>query len=307
MQAKLVAILLVVIVPASGWGQWSAAKDKKDATVYLFGSALYGVSTKPIYIVDWKLDKRWEILRSGQGTGWFAGVKSTFATNAGAEPPSDRTMVDPDSITGAASFDRMRGKGKTRFLYEFLPVGGEFTRKHPSSNFISAVSARWTPSPWGAGKFKRTFYPMVGMEGGHNLNRPQMLFKRSVDLSGYGPIARIATGTNGALYLVHTKDQQKKGNLYRIVVDGSYITRILLADEPFVRAEHVLDDRGDVSRQKVTAIRRNARHSIETGVTWSLNEFLGIRVQYRYGSLPPLFEFVNHQVTVGLTFKGTIQ
>jgi hypothetical protein len=29
-----------------------------------------------------------------------------------------------------------------------------------------------------------------------------------------------------------------------------------------------------------------------------------VRLQYKYGALPPLFEFVDHQVTVGLTLKA---
>lgn len=58
---------------------------------------------------------------------------------------------------------------------------------------------------------------------------------------------------------------------------------------------------------KTTTLGKNARHEVEATANLNLTKLLSFSVKYRFGSLPPLFQFVDHQVTFGLTFKGTLQ
>jgi hypothetical protein len=63
---------------------------------------------------------------------------------------------------------------------------------------------------------------------------------------------------------------------------------------------------GTVNGQRVavTSVRRNVRHEIEVAANWNLGRYAGVQVQYKYGTLPPLFQLVDHQVTVGITLKA---
>jgi hypothetical protein len=292
--------LLGLLCCWSLFAQLEPAVEKKDAKYYLFGSALFGVSTKPIYILDVKVETEHEF-RQNQ----FVGVRASLTSNAGAEPPNDRSEIDPDSIMGALTYQTSWAKvvGGYDVFLSLDPVRGEFTRKHPSSNLVTAGFATFARKrPYGLAKGDFLVYPSVGYELGRNLNTPSVLFKRPVNLEGYDRIVRLVPGGRAVYYrLVETP---KKEQIYRFVFDASYQARLLLADEPFVRAEFVLNDAGIGTRQKVTRLRRNARHITEIGATWGLTPLLGLRVQYRFGSLPPLFEFVNHQVTIGMTFKA---
>jgi hypothetical protein len=69
-------------------------------------------------------------------------------------------------------------------------------------------------------------------------------------------------------------------------------------DEPFIRTE-----------RQITAVdlSTKARHWVELDFSYSPSSFkyLAITAQYQYGDLPPVFTFVDHKVTIGLTFKAS--
>jgi hypothetical protein len=136
----------------------------------------------------------------------------------------------------------------------------------------------------------------VGYEAGHNLNKPSVLFKQPVDLGDWKTIARAVFITRGELYGLKAKP--KDGDLYRFTIDAAYQPRVPFTPEPFVTSEFVAG-----KRTSVTRMRKNTRHEVEAGVNYNFSTLFGVRLQYKYGALPPLFEFVDHQVTVGLTLK----
>jgi hypothetical protein len=43
---------------------------------------------------------------------------------------------------------------------------------------------------------------------------------------------------------------------------------------------------------------------VDLNIAPSSFKYLALTVQYQYGDLPPVFTFVDHKVTVGLTFKA---
>jgi hypothetical protein len=61
---------------------------------------------------------------------------------------------------------------------------------------------------------------------------------------------------------------------------------------------------GKPARQKVVSMRQNTRHNVSADINWNATKLLGLQLGYKFGSLPPLFEFVDHQVTIGLVFKA---
>src|SRR5580692_10001001 len=77
------------------------------ADVSLSGSFLAGGGTKPIYSFELKggLYKRGEV---PDLLGFHPGATATVEINQNAQPPNNRTTVDPDSITAALAFQRLK-------------------------------------------------------------------------------------------------------------------------------------------------------------------------------------------------------
>jgi hypothetical protein len=286
---------------------FTPAKGKDDADIYLFGSYLAGVSTKPIYVIDAKFNWMWEITKrppAGETkripTGWLWGLKSSISSNTDTKAPVNRSKVDPDAVDGSLSIERIWTPwrhGISGIGMDFRPIAGEFSRKYPASDLLTKgyftlllTPKRVATDTWVA------LYPSVGYEFGHNLNTPSVLFKQPVDLSGWNAIARAVFITKGELYALTAKP--KEGDVYRFTIDAAYQPRVPFTTEPYVTSEFVAGQRTSVAR-----LRKNTRHEVEAGVNYNFSTLFGLRLQYKYGALPPLFEFVDHQVTVGLTLK----
>jgi hypothetical protein len=280
--------------PQKKKGTFAVAKGKDDADLYLFGSFLAGESTKPLYMIDAKGNWMWT---KGE---WDLGIKSALSTNASAQTPVDRTRIDPDSITAAFSAQRIfvwRVPGIEGLDLNLQPLGGEFSRKTTSSDIVGAAQAKLVTKPWFGPIRWVAVYPVVGYEGGHSLNQPTTLFKEKVNLTGWNGISRAVLGINGEYYWLSKKPTAD--DTYRFTIDASYQSRILFEPEPFVT---VLDVK-TVPTYTVTLGRR-PRPEAEVHITWNFSKYTGLSIQYKYGSLPPLFQFVDHQATVGLTFRA---
>lgn len=270
---------------------FSSAKSKDDADLYFSGSYLAGFGTKPLYSIDAKLNWVPEMRESG----YFFGVESAILVNSGVTAPVDRTRIDPDSVSAALSLQHGLGD----FAFDINPVRGEFSRKFPASDIITAGTLRWVTTPLVVKRTAFVFYPLAGYEVGSNLNKPALLFKEPVNLSGYNTIARGIVGAHTALLFF--KKSPAPDSPYRFSIQADYTARVLFAPEPFVTSGYI-----EGVRQDLTSVRSNTRHYLETGVVYNLNDLLALEIKYRYGSLPPLFEFVNHQVTVGIAFKSKL-
>src|ERR1035441_470480 len=270
---------------------FSKADTKDAADIYLFGSFLAGNSTKPLYTIDAKLAWVPEIKESG----YFFGVQSTLSTNANSNPPVDRSRIDPDSITAALALQHRFSE----ISIDINPLRGEFSRKYPASDIVTAGTLKWISHPaYGHGQ-AFVFYPFVGYELGKNLNTPRMLFKQPVDLSHYDRITRGVFGARSAFLLF--KKSVAADSPYRFAIQGDYTGRVLFAPEPFVTSGY-----SGSNHISLVSVRENTRHYLECGITYNVNDLLGIEAKYKFGSLPPLFEFIDHQVVIGLTFKSTL-
>lgn len=270
---------------------FTSVDTKDDADVYLFGSFLAGYSTKPIYMIDAKVGWVPEI----RETGYFLGVTSTLSTNADTNPPIDRTRVDPDAITGALALRR----NIKHLALDFNPLRGEFSRKYPASDLVTAGTLKWISRPIYNRGQAVVLDPFVGYELGKNKNKPATLFDQSVDLTHYDTIARGVTGAHGA-FLLFQKSPSPDAP-YLLAIQGNYTARILAKSEPFVTTGFA----GNKHVQNVS-LGTNTRHYVECSVTYNASDLFGIEAKYKFGSLPPLFEFVEHQVVVGLTFKAKL-
>lgn len=225
--------------PIPGGSQLLSGNRKTRLNRDFFGSALFGVSTKPLYVIDAKADIRFEV----GNPSWYLGGKGTFQANQEADAPVSKSKIDPDSITALTTIHHSfvphgrPGSFKhalSQVALEIDPVGGEFSRKYPASDIVSTGSLRWTSLVIRIGPpVKRTWfalYPQVGYEVGKNLNQPHRLFNQPVDLSGWNTIARIVPKTVAEFYVF--KGTATDSDLYRFSFDGIYEPRILFAKEP---------------------------------------------------------------------------
>lgn len=60
----------------------------------------------------------------------------------------------------------------------------------------------------------------------------------------------------------------------------------------------------DGERAVVTEVNKGVRHHAEAALEWNIMEDTSVSLKYQYGSVPPLFQLVDHQVTRGITLKA---
>jgi hypothetical protein len=306
-------------------GALQAAKGRDDADLYISGGYIAGVGTKPIMILDVKLGysdalfkypslfepppKDGSTPKGVKQPNLRLGFYGELSSNVGAQAPNDRTRIDPDSASAYSTIlENIRLPHNALFYglkWELQPAGGEFSRKYPESNFISGGKVSLTSElvvkkAWGL-----DLIPSVGFEGGTNLNKPSMLFGRPVDLSRYDGIARLRAGANAHLYIY--RKIPSPGDDYAFTLTGSWIARVPFTPEPFTTYAYLPDPMtpSNITRQQTVALGTNTRHYVEVDAAWNLNKLLGFSASYKYGAQPPLFEFVDHQMSLGVLFKAS--
>jgi hypothetical protein len=87
---------------------------------------------------------------------------------------------------------------------------------------------------------------------------------------------------------------------------ASYQGRLPFADEPFTTVQDVPDAQGKIQRTKVVDMRSNMRHFTKNAIVWNATKLIGFTIEHRYGSLPPLFERVGNQISIGFVFKAKL-
>lgn len=269
------------------------------ADLSLSGSFLAAGGTKPIYSFELKGGI---YARDGIGAlaGFHPGVSTLVEINQAAQPPSNRTAFDPDSIQAALALQRLKAFRTPKLgLYglqfdEALP-SGEFSRADPSSNLIfrssvllgfSSLSSAKHPSLYG------TIYPVLAIEAGKNLNKPSALDGVPIDLSRYNGIFRGVLGSD-ALFALASAD--RTADIFSL--SGSYRVRLPAFDEPFISTRHQIT---------TVSLTSKARPWVQANLNYAPWHFkyLSLNARYEYGELPPLFTLVDHQFTVGFTLQA---
>jgi hypothetical protein len=280
-------------------GTFKEADGRDDADLYLSGSFLTGQGTSPIWMIDAK-----GTIAFPAKAKWRFGVMGDIKINPDTKAPVAHTEVNPDSISVYGQIDGTIPKG-SKLIYGyrpvFKPIGKEYAADKPDGNVMTAGQLTALSRPKYFGSDALVLDPVLGYEIGENTEKPATLFNRPVDLSRYNHIRRTLAGATATYYIF--QPEAEPDYLYRWTFSFAWQARVLFADEPFVRSVLLPDDTGKISAQKILSMRRNPRHNINASVTWNLSKLFGLQAQYSYGSLPPLFEFVRPQVTIGLTFK----
>jgi hypothetical protein len=273
------------------------AKGKDDADLYAFGSWLAAHGSSPIWSLDAKGVKTRELSSADhQGDDWWdGGVQGTVTANQDAKPPVDKTSLQFDSVTVGGLLRNTRPVDKSTVLsaWQFdVPVNGEFSKDTGIIDVVARFDAEAVLKP--KGPF--AVYPWVGYEFGKPVRKPDKLFDQTVDLSSWSWISRGVGGAIVEFYLFKSDLTLPDPKL--VTVDLSATWRAPLVAEPFAELQTV-----NGQKVTITTLKKNVRPDIQLSIAWNIGELFAAQVQYKYGSLPPVFQFVDHQVTIGLAFK----
>jgi hypothetical protein len=290
-------ILTIASAAVDGPVRFKPAKNKDDADLYVAGGVLAGPATKPIWMIDAKGAIGWPM---GQTFHWI-GATGTFQVNPDAKPPADSGDANPDAISLYAQMDRLWAvEAPLLFGVQGVlrPIGGEFGSDPRTGNVMTAGHVAFLSDPFAEAL---VIDPFIGYEIGSNRQKPDELFGRPVDLSGYDSIRRLLTGVSAKYYLFQQKITTD--SVYRLVLSLSWTGRFLGTDEHFVRSQFVPNEDGVGKRQKVLELKGGSRHYVEAMAAWNLSPLLGLEWKYKRGSQPPLFQYVDQQFSFGVAFK----
>jgi len=140
-----------------------------------------------------------------------------------------------------------------------------------------------------------TITPVFGTETGHTSHN------NVTGAVASGFILRGVAGANAGLRITYAKLTKYLGN-DPITVTGSYRARI--------PAEHeVFTDFGTSSTTTTQVLSSQTRHFAQTSVALPLTKYLGAKVSYQFGSLPPAFRNFNHvlSITVNVNTPGNYE
>jgi hypothetical protein len=279
------------------WPVFNFTKDKKNANLDVLGSLQSTVAAKPQY--QWNVTAQAPVEVNASNWIFTAGPKFTGVA-------SQETNADPDSLSASLA---------TGFHFPFLrvptnilvnPIDYEFERKakqeavltngkptlhsyqQKNTNLIASGELQFVGG-FGQGKKAHTGFPVglninIGTEIGSASSRSVL---NKTDKPGYSDNPLRAIGGSDVYFNVL---QPKKWKYPLLNVDGHYTVRLPFHPEPFQEAG-VNNGNQFYSTQARHYITANLAHTIATGSN--------VTVKYLYGSLPPTFSFVDHQVTIG--------
>jgi len=258
--------------------------DKKDADIDIAGGFQAGANARPEYF--WSVQAVYPIpIAYRYGT-----IAPVFIGEA-----SQQRNADPDSLKAGVLYDkRWPISGRSGFAiladllaYEFerkinkeaVLIDGEIVKGQSlekNSNLMWTASLRYI-NGWRHLNFTLGF---AGFEVGKSLSRT---VKQASREDASQTVARPKFDVDAYKVLFG-------GERRLLTFDGHYTVRFPLTQEPFLKAEE------NGGKMYLTAV---PRHWLNLNVGLLLTDGVDILAQYKYGSLPPSFEFVDHQVTVG--------
>ena len=271
----------------SGCTSFGFTDEKDKADIDLTGAFQAGVNAKPQY--NWSAKAKCSMLGTARKT--HGELDLSFTGEA-----SQQNNADPDSMKAGVKWIRRVNFSKSRrgFLFDVDALSYEFERKvkdeavlkdgnpalrkylDKNSNLIWGGLARynfgWKPLSLTLG--------FVGFEGGAAVSRTIKADSRS---GGPWPVARLHFDGDAYRYLY-------KGTRTVLTIHAHHTLRLPFKQEPYTR---ITENGGDMY---LTNKPRNWT-LLELGIP--LADGANISIQYKRGTLPPSFEFVNHQLTVG--------
>ena len=279
----------------TGCYKYTFTDDKEKALITVTGGFQAAFDAKPQYF--WSAKAACSVGgQAHKGIGEFA---LSFVGEASAQK-----NADPDSLKAGIKWNRRISPTTSRmawiligdaFSYEFeraikdeavlnsdKPEIRKFLEKN--SNLMWGGQVRWVT---GLRKVNLTV-GLAGLEAGRSLTRT---VKADANSSAPQPVVRLKFDMD-AYYNIYRTNRQSPV----VTIHSQHTSRLPFYQEPYLRA------RENDGKMYLTS---KARHWTLFEVGIPIAKGTGLSIQYKRGSLPPSFEFVNHQVTIGFNLLLT--
>ncbi|MGI4829112.1 MAG: hypothetical protein ACRYFU_13100 [Janthinobacterium lividum] len=279
---------------SSGWQlpSFRFTEDKRNPNLDVTGSLQTAVGATPLY--SWTVLARYPIEHNGRVSIFRFGPQFTGIA-------SQQTNGDPDSLNASAAGELdfplvcLAGRFVPINLL-FNPINYEFERKAKQEAILSSglptlhAYQRKNTNLIASGQVQivEAFLPVnvnlnLGTEIGTAISRSAV---NLTSQTGYSDSPLRAVAAADVYFNLPTVARYPL-----LAVDGHYTVRALFHPEPF-QQDGVNDGNQFYSTK--------ARHFIAVNMARTLVPGASLTVQYRFGSLPPTFSFVDHQVTLGI-------
>jgi hypothetical protein len=269
----------------------SEEKAKKDdADISITGSYTGVINGDPSWAVDSFLGYMHAIPKHNKigSFGGYGQIKTKDSKTAEADSflvygVYQRSVIDADHW--------WKNFQPPYLSYRF--AGGEFDRKGDQLNFVT--------SPMLTFPFRLASANAVVPAGVHLPHMTINLGAEFVDVrkSVLAPKVWNTRGLAGATF--STGYEPKKPHFYSLDLTSAYQVRLPHKPEIFLDDRFAPVDATGKKGDTPPMLGTQARHYIDTKVTWMLFEWGGLTFEYTYGSLPPVFERTGHSFQIGPT------
>lgn len=284
--------------------------NRATADLYLSGSYTGAIGEDTQYAFDIKLryPRFFERLNPGAtGDRQYLSFSplAEFLTNKGtrASPDRIRLGLDLTYLVDANPGGQIRPTVTGR-QWVTQPAG-EFDRKFDTRSFVTTSFHRWIFRSFNTldangsvkGPLKLGFTPTIeaGVEAGYNFrNRLSQKLPNGDLTPGSGAIARIYGG--------FTAEQQLFTR--QVVLLATYQYRGPLRQEAFTYRPRKKP--GEARKNPIDILTAKPRHYLEVGLAFPLSNLWSIKPAYKWGSLPPSYNFLDHQFQIAIEMKGQV-
>ena len=294
MKAICVMILLLFVTVFSQGQGLEEANTRDDADIYASGTLVGASGVQTIYAFDLKFAYRDFRTHIGPFQGaWYLRARPLleFVTNQGTGTSPDYLNLGGE-VGLFRQLERPRNGGiwlrPTSLELVFNPRA-EFDRSIDTRNFVTASFLRlaFPNSPRHASLLNVNPSLQLGVESGKN-------YSNVLQPQGSGTIARLY-GSVRTIFWFCGKDPKTKLREQCDVssrnVELKYQYRGPLEQEVFTL-------KSDDPAARILSTK--PRHYFEAGLRIPVFSYFALRPQYKWGSLPPAFSFLDHQYSLNL-------
>ena len=264
-------------------------EKRKDAEIYIEGIMEGAKKAKTGFTVDASIKRRFSFKKAEPEYFWQPFFNIKASTNEKADPDSLNFGVNFENPTPLINDDFFDEKLGIKRLYFSEAAKFEADRDFKNINFVGDFRAKLVSRRLADQYFN--LVPFLGVEVGENLKSPLQEAKNKLLLRPLFGADFIST-----FYARKSENGYQKTASFEIV----YERRFLL------RKEIALDT--DKSGNFVgVPLTRAPRDYVKSSLNYDFAKNFGFKLNYEYGSLPPLYKLVDSKFSLGLVFKGVFQ
>jgi len=298
---KLIYLVIAIFLSVASFGEsLQKATSRSDAEIYASASLVGAQNAQTIYAFDLKYAYRTFKHHIGPpDSKWYFQARPLleFVTNKGTRASPDKVNLGGEvglfrQLTrnrSAKGFERLKA---TSFEIVANPRG-EFDRKFDTRNFVTASFGRFifpNVPPMHPGLVNLSPLAEIGFENGQN-------YSNGLQKVGSGRIGRVYASVDAVFWYCSrsasgTRDDCDSLNSTGIKgssLELSYQYRGPLRDEIFTTK---------LDKPQVLYLSSKPRHYFNAALRIPIFGFFAIKPEYKWGSLPPAYVFLQHQYTL---------